>query len=173
MFEPIREDENGLHYEEVRAILLEVGDKWRELVWEPLSTDGNFDQLYHADRDAFLYNRRVFVRVEEHPIKALTWQIEPDVIGWMMDNPPCDECKPIAELYLYAKGISAGASPWLLFQYIIGVAQTSQGMGLNSLMGIGDNDAVILGDALIAWGNLRYIVEPFIDLILEHGGEEG
>lgn len=155
--------------DKLMEILTDMHDDWK-IVWESIPSDSTFDMLYalNLKYDAFLYNNDVY------ELRGGVWQ-EPDadVLEWLLENPPFDVCVKIVDLYIYSRGLSAGASPWLLFQYITGMAVTSQGMGLTSLMGIGGSDGIMLGRALEAWGEYTDVIEPYTDLIIEHGGEEG
>lgn len=160
--------------DDIRTILDERGDEWR-LVWESIPTDGVFDSLYAeaGKYEAFLYDAQyLLVRQADRPgIKS--WFQEDDALTWMIENPPFEELVPIATLFTHSQGIVAGASPWLLFQYVIGTAVTTQGMGLNSLMGIGHDDGKYLGEALASWGEHEATAVPYIELLLMFGGEEG
>jgi len=163
--------------DEVRSILIEQGDNWRT-VWESIPTDGIFDSLYNGNDldgsryEALVYEGELLVR-ESINNGAPFWYWEDDKLTWLLEHPPFPNLIPIATLFTHSHGIEAGASPWLLFQYVIGTAVTSQGMGLNSLMGIGSEDAMFLGRALAAWGEFHDVAEPYVELLLEAGGEEG
>lgn len=158
-----------INEEHLYEILVEMGANWK-IVWESIPTDGVFDALYAENPayEAFLYYDKIYERYEGE------WAApSSDVMEWLIYHPPFDCCTFVADLFLHSQGVSAGASPWLLFQYIIGAAITSQGMGLNSLMGIGANDGIMLGRALEAWGDYTDIVDPYIGLLIEYGAEEG
>lgn len=162
-------------WDELRAHLDEWGDDWR-IVWQSIPTDGVFDSLYGetGKYEAFVYEGALYVRSADGSGQKI-WEdlSDEETVTWLVENPPFDELTAIADLYEHAQGVSAGASPWLLFQYLIGTAVTTQGMGLNSLMGIGKDDGAYLGRALESWGNHDDTAEPYIELILMYGGEEG
>lgn len=149
-------------------ILNERGEAWR-VVWESIPTDSVFDALYaeSAKYEAFLYEGQIFERVTSDD-GMVEWEIDIDVFDWLIEHVPFDPCVAIADLYQFSAGIEAEKQPWLLFQYVIGVAVTTQGAGLNSLMDIGVSDAVMLGRALEAWGEYADVVEPYLNLLIEN-----
>jgi hypothetical protein len=161
-----------IHTDTLRQILDELDDDWH-YAWQAITTDDNFDGLYrHGEYDAFIHNQILFVR-ETLNGDEWFWVFETDPLEWMLEHPPFKELGPISTLFMHSRGIEAGASPWLLFQYLIGTAVTTQGMGLNSLMGIGSEDATFLGRALEAWGRYEAQADPYIELLLTMGAEEG
>lgn len=171
---------NPMFEEDLLELLNAAGDKWKKTIWEPIPTDAVFDQLYaQAGKfEAFIYEvangpHVLFERKRSDFDQAkLYWETDQGILDWVLENPPFECCVVIADLYNYAAGVGAGQSPWLLYQYIVGIAATSQGMGLNSLMNIGIHDAVYLGRALEAYGEYADIVSPYTELILEFGGGE-
>lgn len=163
------------HWAELVELLDYAGDQWRQKIWSAIPTDPVFDSIY-ADvaerhrKPVFMYGNLLYIRDEDgswgHPLEGK------DVANWIEENPPFTECDHVAMLLEHSRGIEAGSNPWVLFQYIIGMAVTTQGMGLNSLMGVGEKDAYYLGKALEAWGSYPEIVEPYTELLIETGGWE-
>jgi hypothetical protein len=154
-------------------ILDESGDNWRWQVWHPIPASQVFDSLYAGSGRyaAFLYFEVLFEYDKEE--EEWTYDDSTDFIHeWLVDHPPFPELESIAALYEYSRGLSTVASPWLLLQYITGIAVTSQGMGLNSLMGIGPEDAKLLGPALSAWGEFHDVAHAYIELIMMYGEDE-
>lgn len=168
-----RELHEPMPIEDLITILDEQGDNWK-MVWESVPTDGVFDSLYGeaGKHEAMMYENVLLVRTAFTP-GVKSWAREDDVLTWLVENPPFEELVAIADLFEHSRGIEGGKSPWLLFQYIIGVAVTTQGMGLNSLMGIGKEDGAFLGRALEAWGSYDGTAEPYLELLLVEGAEEG
>jgi hypothetical protein len=72
----------------------------------------------------------------------------------------------LIRLILYAAGIFWYTDPWLLFQYIVGIAATSQSIGLAKLMGISEEECIYLGSAISAYGNKPSIVQPYVELLM-------
>lgn len=168
-----RDIHEDMEPEAVYEILIEQGSNWR-VVWESIPTDLMFDNLYSENRDytAFIYNGGVFWLRDAGDDRGPTWEYDTDVREWLLDHPPFKELTPIASLYEFGKGMESGKNPWLLFQYIVGTAVTSQGMGLNSLMGLGTEETLILGRALCTWGLCNDTATTYLELLLEHGAEE-
>lgn len=168
------DQETQMTSDDLREQLDNAGDEWRT-VWMFANTDETFDDLYiesGVGYEAMLHEDVLLVRTKS-PATGKRWVIESDEIKWLSENPPFDNLVSIAALYEHSQGIQAGASPWLLFQYLIGTAVTSQGMGLNSLMGIGYEDAKYLGEALVAFGENDRVASSYIELLLMFGAEEG
>jgi hypothetical protein len=143
--------------------LTELGGHWRKL-WSELDTEPSFDDAYMADGwDAFLHNGAIYWRQE----RGGEWTFELNVYEWLLENPPDEECDAIAQLYLYSKGIDTG-SPFVLFQYIVGIAVTTQGMGLTSLMGISEQDGAYLGPAITGYSKNAAVVHAYIELLMSY-----
>jgi hypothetical protein len=145
------------------AELAEAGNDWRSSVWTTLDTLGVFDDTYMADGwEAFCHNNIVYWRDSDSRL----WNFEMEVIDFLKENPPNEECKAVLELHEYAAGIGPSSDPWLLFQYVVGIAATTQSMGLASLMGITEQECLYLGDAIYGYGSKASIVHPYVELLL-------
>ena len=141
--------------------LAEAGNEWRS-VWMTLETLGVFDDAYMADGwEAFCHNGLVYWRDAE----SKRWGLETDALDFLKDNPPNDECRAVLRLHEYAAGIAVG-DPWLLFQYIVGIAATSQTMSLVTLMNCPEDECIFLGAAIHGYGSKPSIVHPYVELLL-------
>lgn len=157
-------DINTKDPQEIHHVLVSSGEHWRSF-WAKLDTDGVFEYLFD-NVPAFLHNGYI------HKWNGQEWaNPKHDVKDWILEHAGYADCGDTALLYEHSQGIEEGSNPWMLFQYITGIAQTTQGMGLNSLMGAGETDTLILGKALMEYSYHRAAVEGFVELILMHGGE--
>lgn len=159
------DDDSGRVVDEPLKLLAELsqaGSDWRK-VWSSLETLGVFDDTYMADGwEAFCHNHVVYWRDAE----TQRWTFEMDVVDFLKDNPPNEECLAVLRLHEYAAGTEQGSDPWLLFQYVTGIAATTQSIGLTSLMGISEQESVLLGAALYGYGSKPSIVHPYVELLL-------
>lgn len=170
--------QDPVSFTEFFTALKRYGANWEQL-WERAHTDSVFEELYsdrRLSRPMFIYNSIdgpiLFVFDDEaEDGERWTFYAQKDIVVWLVGNPPHTQLVAIASLYFYASGMEAGANPWLLFQYVTGIAKTSQGMGLNSLMGIGSGEARYLGKALVAYSDNDQDVENYVELLLDYGGE--
>lgn len=114
---------------------------------------------------AFIYRHTLYTR---HINGSWEGHNGEEIIEWLVDNPPFRPLDTIADLYAHDKYIDSESSPWLLFQYIVGIAETTQSWQLTKLIPVGVNDAVKLGNALKAWGGERGYVHSYVELLLEY-----
>lgn len=160
-----------LDAEDILEKLHEEPANWRH-IWSMADSDPAFDAIYENEsRRNAVMEFLVKGRVIYFDKRNLRWDIEADPELWLTENAP-PSCTNIANLYDYSKGIRSDKSPWLLFQYVTGMAQTTQGMGLNSLMGIGTGDAEVLAGALDEWAADREVVDQYVELLMMFGGSE-
>lgn len=141
-----------------------------------LLTDSTFEDAYglgvsyttmrwkEANPVAFIYKGALFFRDRRGH-----WEMETgeDLVTWLLEHPPMPTLQPIADLYMHSKGVERG-SPWLLFQYIAGIAETEQSWQLTKLLPVGVNDAYYLGKALGVWGINSSEAHPYVELLLEY-----
>jgi hypothetical protein len=147
--------------------LAAAGDEWRRTIWSELNTLGVFDDAYMADGwDAFCHNNIIYWRRDEDDEDGGRWTFDPRPIEFLTENPPDEDCAAVLALFEYSHGLEENVGPWMLFQYIVGIAATTQGIGLSPLMGITERDASYLGPAITAYGNSASIVQSYVELLL-------
>jgi hypothetical protein len=140
-----------------------------------LMTDASFSDLYGdgvgSDGEwsrwgdvAFIYKMTLFFRNAIHG----GWEMASgeELVEWLLDNPP-GGLDDIAALYSHSKGVEHG-SPWMLFQYITGIAETTQSWQITKLIPIGVNDAYHLGEALTEWFRHDRDAHTYVELLLEY-----